>query len=218
MSNMYDFVQKTWNPVGGECPHKCTYCYVERNKKRFPAHREKYSGEQRLIESEMKRKFKPGETVFVGSCNDLFASRHNYFCGDVIIKTGKFDETTFIFQTKNPELMNGWAYYSNNILCVTIESNRVYPEMGNSPIPEKRIIDTSNHKRRWVTIEPIMDFDLEEFVQLIKANKPEQVNIGADTGHNNLTEPPKEKILALIAELLTFTKVVTKYNLNRLLK
>jgi hypothetical protein len=35
---------------------------------------------------------------------------------------------------------------------------------------------------------------------------------------NGLPEPPKEKILELIAELEKFTKVVQKKNLGRLLK
>jgi hypothetical protein len=52
---------------------------------------------------------------------------------------------------------------------------------------------------------------------MIKRIRPEQVNIGADTGRNNLPEPPKEQILELIAELEKFTTVVQKKNLRRLL-
>ena len=55
---------------------------------------------------------------------------------------------------------------------------------------------------------------------MTKSCKPVQANIGADSSpkRNNLPEPPKEKILELIAELETFTKVVKKKNLKRLLK
>ena len=55
---------------------------------------------------------------------------------------------------------------------------------------------------------------------MIKHCNPAQVNIGADSSpkRNRLPEPPKEKILELIAELETFTKVVKKKNLKRLLK
>ena len=65
-----------------------------------------------------------------------------------------------------------------------------------------------------------MDFDLSEFVEMIKACNPIQVNIGADSSHkrNMLPEPPKEKILELIDELEQFTTVVQKKNLVRLLK
>jgi len=69
-----------------------------------------------------------------------------------------------------------------------------------------------------ITIEPIMDFDLNPFIRKIKYNSPEQVNIGGDSGNNNLPEPSKKKILELISELEKFTIVVKKKNLNRLLK
>jgi hypothetical protein len=63
-----------------------------------------------------------------------------------------------------------------------------------------------------------MDFDLSRIVAMIKRCNPQQVNIGADTGHNNLPEPPKEKILELISALEEFTTVKQKTNLKRLLK
>lgn len=28
---MYDWITGTWDPIGGECPHKCSYCYVKSN-------------------------------------------------------------------------------------------------------------------------------------------------------------------------------------------
>ncbi|MFX1295603.1 MAG: hypothetical protein ACFFD2_12230, partial [Promethearchaeota archaeon] len=71
---------------------------------------------------------------------------------------------------------------------------------------------------QYITIEPIMDFDLNKFVQLIKVSYPKQINIGADSGNNHLPEPSKEKILELISELKKFTIVHKKKNLNRLLK
>ena len=72
--------------------------------------------------------------------------------------------------------------------------------------------------KKYVTIEPIMDFDLPKFAQMIEMCNPVQVNIGADSGGHKLPEPPKEKVLGLISELEKFTKVVLKKNLNRILK
>ena len=69
-----------------------------------------------------------------------------------------------------------------------------------------------------VTIEPILNFDLKEFIEIIKWSDPVQVNIGADSKGHNLIEPSKKKILKLISELEKFTKVHLKENLNRLLK
>jgi hypothetical protein len=70
----------------------------------------------------------------------------------------------------------------------------------------------------YVTIEPILDFDLQDMVALIKACEPNQVNIGADSGNNHLPEPSKEKLLALIDALKEFTVIDKKTNLQRLLK
>ena len=70
-----------------------------------------------------------------------------------------------------------------------------------------------------VTIEPIMDFDLGVLVSLVSACNPEWVNIGANTNHKiKLSEPPKDKIKALIEELSKFTKVKVKKNLKRILQ
>ena len=68
----------------------------------------------------------------------------------------------------------------------------------------------------FVTIEPILDFDLPDMVAILKHCEPKQVNIGADSGRNNLPEPSKEKVLALINELQKFTIIDRKTNLSRL--
>ena len=94
--------------------------------------------------------------------------------------------------------------------------------MNNFPSPQDRALTLSwvHSIKKYITIEPIMDFDLLEFVEMIKTCNPIQVNIGADSSHkrNRLPEPPKEKILELIDELEQFTTVVQKKNLTRLLK
>jgi len=47
--------------------------------------------------------------------------------------------------------------------------------------------------------------------------KPEFVSIGADSGNNNLPEPPADKVQVLIEELQGIATVKIKDNLNRLL-
>ena len=91
--------------------------------------------------------------------------------------------------------------------------------MGFAPPPFERaesMYKITGYEKQ-VTIEPIIDFDLNEMVTLIKMCNPQQVNIGADSGNNNLPEPSKEKLLALIEELQKFTVIDRKTNLNRLL-
>jgi len=110
------------------------------------------------------------------------------------------------------------------VICTTIETNRSYPTiMRNCPIPMVRSWTMNDVVHEYdidtyVTIEPIMDFDVDILSHFIETCLPIQVNIGADSGNNNLPEPPKEKILELISKLEKFTKVVKKKNLDRLLK
>ena len=96
----------------------------------------------------------------------------------------------------------------------------MYPEMGNAPVPMMRVVEMNSFIKNptFVTIEPIMDFDLEILVKYIKLCHPNQVNIGADSGNNHLPEPSKEKILELISALKEFTNIDQKRNLSRLLK
>ncbi len=62
-----------------------------------------------------------------------------------------------------------------------------------------------------------MDFNLEQFMDMIMIAGPEQVNIGADSGGNNLPEPDREKLLLLIWALDVAMEVKCKPNLKRLL-
>ncbi len=74
----------------------------------------------------------------------------------------------------------------------------------------------SYHPDILLTIEPILDFDLKEFVDMIRDINPKWVNIGADSQRHNLPEPTREKVDDLIKELKKFTEIKEKSNLKRL--
>lgn len=64
-----------------------------------------------------------------------------------------------------------------------------------------------------VTAEPLMQFDREEMVSLIRRCRPKLVNIGKESkGAVKIPEPTKEEVQQLIAELKSFTKVSIKEN------
>jgi hypothetical protein len=91
--------------------------------------------------------------------------------------------------------------------------------MQNCPPPFKRALAMYRiDLKKYLTIEPILDFDLNEMIEIVKSVNPIQVNTGADSGNNHLPEPSKDKILVLIKELEKFTIVKQKSNLSRLLK
>ena len=70
----------------------------------------------------------------------------------------------------------------------------------------------------FVTIEPILDFDLDDLLGLIKSANPKWVNIGADSKGHNLPEPNYLKVLNLVDGLRSFTEIRKKSNLDRLKK
>ena len=210
--NMYSWITHTWNTVKGECPHGCTYCYMKRWGKQKPVH---------LDEKELKTDLGSGNFIFVGSSCDLFADAiPQEWIERTLRHCCKFDNT-YLFQSKSPVGFCRAGFFPEKTrLCTTIETNKWYPEiMKDSPVPSVRSFQLSSYQwDKYITIEPIMDFDLYQLVPMIKRCNPVQVNIGADSGNNNLPEPSKEKILALIDELQKFTTIDLKTNLKRLLK
>ncbi len=209
--NMYDFVTHTWNVIKGECYHDCSYCYMKRWGKLNPV---------RFDEKELKTDLGKDNFIFVGSSCDMFAENIPYEWIDKTVEYCNKFNNKYLFQTKNPINIKDNYLPNDSVVCVTVESNRIYPELWNkAPSPNKRISGFDQLKEaKFITIEPILDFDIEIMIHLMKLLWPIQINIGADSGGNNLPEPPKEKILELISELEKFTKVKQKKNLKRLLK
>jgi len=211
--NMYEFVSHTWNAIKGICPHNCVYCYM----KRWGQLRD-----TRLDKKELKTDLGSDNFIFVGSSCDMFAAGipHEWIEA-TLDHCRKFDDNRYLFQTKNPIRMVGKFDGLDAVACTTIETNRWYPEiMQNSPLPGLRANAMSmlEVSRRYVTIEPIMDFDLDKLVGLVRECQPQQVNIGADSGGHGLPEPSAEKIIALVEELKKFTVIESKRNLGRIFK
>lgn len=210
--NMYDWVTHTWNTIKGQCYHDCSYCYMKRWGKQPPIH---------FDERELKTDLGRGNMIFVGNTNDMFAEQVS---ADWIIKTiehcRKFDNT-YVFQTKNVFRFNlASPYPEKYIIGTTIETNRadLLATISKAPSPFERaewIADGDD--TRFITIEPIMDFDLIPFAEMIIRAKPSFVNIGADSKGHNLPEPSKEKVLALIYKLTEAgIEIRKKTNLKRL--
>lgn len=206
---MYSWVTHTWNTVKGECPHGCIYCYMKRWGKQYPV---------RFDERELNTDLGSGNFIFVGSSCDMWAES---IPEEWIIKTlrhcEKFDNT-YLFQTKNPKNIRR-ILPSKSRVCVTLETNRWYPEiMKDSPKPEQRVIETMLIRHPvYITMEPILDFDLDDVMRMMYDCSPEQINIGADSGNNNLPEPNRDKLEQLIFALKSYFTIDQKRNLSRLL-
>jgi protein gp37 len=215
--NMYDFISHTWNPVKGECPYHCSYCYVGRMIKRYGVEQKPLH----LDKAELKTNLGTGNFIFVCSGCDLF---HPDVPDDwiyAVLETALiYSDNRYLWHTKNPDRL---LYFSDVIpvkdyMCATIESNISWPGISNAPPPSDRIDSFRKlNPKKMITIEPIMDFDVLPFSEMILSCEPNQVNIGADSGHNKLKEPSAEKLALLIDLLVTRTKVYLKSNLRRLL-
>ena len=210
--NMYGFVTHTWNTVKGKCPHDCEYCYM----KSFPQR------DIRFDRNELNTKLGENNFIFVGSSCDMFANEiPTEWIKETLGHCLKFNNK-YLFQTKNPSRVLQYKHYfpPNSIIGTTIETNRIFKQMGSTPDPETRswmmaLIKKEGYETM-VTVEPIMDFDVPALVNLIKQCQPSWVNIGADSKQHSLPEPDGEKVNELVQELSKFTEVKLKYNIKRI--
>jgi DNA repair photolyase len=222
--NMYEFVTHTWNVIKGKCPHDCEYCYMKIFKQR----------ELHFDRKELETDLGTGNFIFVGSSCDMFAEAvPNEWIESVLKHCNKYPENQYLFQSKNPERVAKFLSNSDSskievshnlpkksVIGTTIETNRVYKQMGNTISPQRRaeamrFIKEAGYETM-VTLEPIMDFDLDPLLHVIEIASPNWVNIGADSKGHKLPEPTKEEVLQLVEGLRSITTVLKKRNLGRL--
>lgn len=218
-SNMYQgWITHTHSHLGGECPHHCYYCYVQRNSWGVSG---RYQGEVRLIREELGVNYGTGRTIFIEHMGDMFAEGiKEEWIMDIFAHCKQYNNT-YVFQTKNP----GRAYQFINcfpnkfLMGATIETNRDVKE-SKAPRAIERYLGIKKFKDKtdiFITIEPIMDFDVDILIYWIIQVHPLFVNIGADSKNTGLNEPPPNKIRDLISRLKTGNITIKKKtNLQRL--
>jgi len=221
---MYDWVTCTHTHHRGRCPHGCSYCFVQHMRcARF------YQGPLILKESELKvnyYRFGKGQTIFVEHMTDLFANELPWENAEKVLEhCRQYPENTYVFQTKNPQRMVcmylAGMMPKDFILGVTIETNdeKLTNQFSKAPWPvdRARYMGMIKHHKKFLTIEPIMRFDLGELVRLIKLANPDWVNIGADSKNQHLPEPSWQEVMDLIDALKQMgIEVREKANLERL--
>jgi hypothetical protein len=73
--------------------------------------------------------------------------------------------------------------------------------------------------RTFITIEPIMNFDVKDLLYVMEEADPDFINIGADSKNSSLDEPPASKVKQFAEELIRRGfEIGQKKNLERLLK
>lgn len=225
--NMYaGWVTHCHSHLGGECSHRCSYCYVQAMERRF--HGGRYAGEPRLIEKEFDVKYGTGRTIFIEHCNDLFADDVQAVWIDrILAHCRKWPENIYVFQTKNPGRYEWWLAKMppRRLLGCTIETMNG-PRAGavsKAPTPLKRftamkaVSEMGEHT--FITIEPILKGCMVVLANAIAKISPDFVNIGADSKGIGLAEPSGDEVRDLIRRLGLFgVTVKAKSNLDRLLR
>lgn len=207
MTRMFRSISRTWNPVPG-CLHDCTYCWARElaltRLKNTPRYKEGFAPQ--LIEKELKRSFKPGEFVFVCSMGDLFQDAvPTEWIIEVLKVISRFPKTKFLLQTKNPRRFHEFrvgTFLPNIYLGTTIETNRSH-HVKKVPTPYQRFryLTGYPHGLKFLSVEPIMDFDLDILAHWMALMKPRIIEVGADNHGHHLPEPPWDKVQALLMRL-----------------
>jgi DNA repair photolyase len=158
----------------------------------------------RLDEKELKTDLWFGKFIFIGSGCDMFANDiPSEWIKKTLDRANYFVNNKYLVQTKNPAQYHKFLDDLDPerfMLCTTMETNRYYEDiMRNAPpIPERAVAMQGlprQYKRKMITVEPILDFDLNDFSYMILCCHPVQVNVGADSGGNGLPEPGAKKFL-----------------------
>lgn len=215
--NMYPFVDWHWSPIKGKCKHECSYCSTLHTRaKKY------YEGEPYLSEKELKTNLRTDSFIFVGSMADIWCNWIPDEWINKILQHCRKYNNKYLFQSKNPVRFLEFRQKlpDDIMLGTTIETNRFWLCSSNAQDTFNRHISMTllNCLRieKMVSIEPILDFDVDVLLYWITLIKPKLITIGADSCGHNLKEPSSEKIQELINELRKFTKVILKSNLSRL--
>lgn len=205
---MFNIVTATWNPVSG-CLYNCNYCWARElaTTKLKNAHRYSEGFKPRINESEFRSRFGKGDLIFISDMGDLFGDFvQSEWIRQVLNHIRRFTEADFLFMTKNPQRYHEFLPFmpKNAILGVTIETNNdeivQTDEISNAPLPSERYnaMKSLEWNRKMVSIEPILDFDLETFAKWIEDIYPFLVYIGYDNYAHKLREPTLKNTLKLI--------------------
>ena len=201
----------------GHCFFNCRYCHKNKRFNKVAPHR--------LNEDALCEDLGSGLTVFVASGSDLCAPNitdHERL--RVLDHCASYPGNTYWIQSKAPAVLTSKQVFLEHpvwacaYLGTTIETNRDY-HLSQAPNVEQRAdalaTATEYDIRTYVTLEPLVDFDLDPLVDLVRRCQPSFVHIGRNTRRKVvLPEPAKYQVVELIQRLTEFTTVKVKHNAN----
>lgn len=146
----------SWNPIEGECPVGCPYCWARDMRKRF----KRYSGDPKLKRNYLDglRRLGEGDTVFVCSTIELFLPGKympsSPLTTSVLNATRELPKIRWLFLTKRP------TEAAKSILGGKISSHSWVgvSRTGNDDWPLARILRASHHwsTQLFASFEPLL--------------------------------------------------------------
>jgi protein gp37 len=216
VSRMFPFISVTWNPLGGECLHNCSYCWAKKLSNQYRM--EKYIGKSTLNTKELSRVFQHQDFVFTCDMCDLFGEWVPKDFIQRILDRMLTSQATYLLLTKNPARYLEFDLPKNCVAGATIECDMMFKVNGDAPTPFSRIEAMRKVKgRKMVSVEPIMVFT-DSFPYSIVSMNPEFVAVGYDNYNSGLSEPSLNKTLDLIAVLEEWKVKVYRKTLREALK
>jgi DNA repair photolyase len=217
---MFNIVTATWNPISG-CLYNCNYCWARdlATTKLKNSHRYSKGFKPSLNEMEFRCKFGKGDLIFVSDMGDMFGRFiPDQWVKQVLDYVMKFPDADFLFMTKNPKrYLDFLPFMPNNaILGVTIETPNdeiiQTDKVSTAPLPNERYeaMKTLDWDRKIVSIEPILDFELETFLKWIDDINPYLVYVGYDNYNHKLREPILKNTMKLLSMIPEKTLVIKK--------
>jgi len=215
-TNMYADAQ-TWSVFKG-CGFGCVYCkpsFQLQAKRQLHICRRCYDFEPHVHPERLDpKRIASAPIVFVGGNGDLAFCPPEYISSiiDVIKEHGaKHPTKVFYLQSKRPESFEPFLGLlpQSVVLVTTLETNRDkgYSAISKAPPPTERYRQflALDYPRKVVTIEPVMDFDIDVFANMIVDIKPEYVWLGFNSKPKSvqLPEPSADKLRA-------FTRALTE--------
>ncbi len=207
--HMYENTQ-TWNPFKG-CLYNCLYCkpsFQAQAKRQMHNCTQCYNYVPHTHEDRLG-KIPSEKIVFVCGNSDISFCDPDFtrrIINAIKSHNVRRPDKTYFFQSKKPKYFEQFLkdFPENVILLTTLETNRDegYSEIAKAPLPSDRYqqLINLNYPRKVLTIEPVLDFDLEIFSRWILNLNPEYVWLGYNSRPKqvNLPEPSKDKLLELI--------------------
>lgn len=220
---MYTWVTHMHSHLRGACPYACQYCYVQAIGRRFGG--DAHVGPMRMDMTQLDVPYGAGRTIFIEHASDMFSPGvRALWIREIFDHCEQWPKNTYVFQTRNTERAAGLAAYFplGCVIGTTIETNRKGP--GNAPHAKYRAMGMMRDVygptvTRFLTIEPVLDFDVDGMMELIGIMEPSFINLGADSKGYGLPEPSAEKVRALIEGINNLgIEIRQKTNLDRILK